>query len=217
MVVYHLLYDLAANGLTSQDPLSDGWRLFARGVLATFLIVSGLSDALAAARIPSRVERWRKARRRTLTIGACALIVTAATYLSDPEFYVRFGVLHCLAVAALLLPLLDRWSPIAILSLALLLAAVSWPFPDWDGWWWSIPLGLAPVGFQTMDYVPLLPWFGLVALGHGLGRHLQSRPSMDPPPGLGPIRWLGRRALPIYLLHQPILLLLIHTVTTRGK
>ncbi len=79
MVAYHLLYDLAAAGLTSEDPLSDGWKLFARIVLATFLMVSGASDALMAARTPSRAERWRKAKRRALMLGACALSVTAAT------------------------------------------------------------------------------------------------------------------------------------------
>ncbi len=122
-----------------------------------------------------------------------------------------------MAVVALLLPLLDRWSSLSIFGVALGIAVVSLPLPTMIGSWWTIPFGLTPADFRTMDYVPLLPWFGVVALGHGLGRSLQKRPMMNAPPGLGPIRWLGRRALAVYLLHQPVLLLLIHTVTTRGK
>lgn len=217
MVFYHGLYDAAAAGLTAQDPFSDGWRLFARGVLMLFLLVSGASDALSAARTPDRATRWRKALKRGGILGAAAALVTVATYLGAGEFYVRFGVLHCLAVAALLLPLFDRWSPLAHLGLAAVLGAISWPFAQMTGSAWLLPLGLMPPGFRTMDYVPLLPWVGVILIGQGAGRWLQGPPPSSLWPELKPLAAIGRWALPIYLLHQPVIIPLCWLVANWGK
>ncbi len=206
MIAYHGLYDAAAVGLTSMNPLSDGWRLFARGVLVLFLLVSGASDALSAARASNRTTRWRKALRRAGVLGTAALLVTIGTYLGAGEFYVRFGVLHFLAVAALVLPLLDRVPPLGNLAFAMILTAISWPFPSFTGSTWLLPFGLPPPGFMTMDYVPLLPWLGVIAIGQGAGRWLKGPPSSPPWPELQPLASVGRWALPIYLLHQPILI-----------
>lgn len=217
MVFYHGLYDAAAAGLTAIDPLSDGWRLFARGVLVTFLLVSGASDALSAARTPDRATRWRKALRRAAVIGAAALLVTVATRIGAGDFYVRFGVLHCLAVAALVLPLFDRWSPLGHLAVAAAMAAVSWPFAEWTGSAWLLPLGIMPPGFMTMDYVPLLPWLGVAIIGQGAGRWLQGPPPSTLWPELKPLAAVGRWALPIYLLHQPVIIPLCWLLSSWGK
>jgi uncharacterized membrane protein len=217
MVFYHALYDAAAAGLTAQDPLSDGWRLFARGVLMLFLLVSGASDALSAARAPDRATRWRKALKRAAILGAAALLVTVATRTGAGEFYVRFGVLHCLAVAALILPLLDRWGPLAHLAFAAVLGAISWPFAQMTGSVWLLPLGLPQPGFMTMDYVPLLPWVGVIAIGQGAGRWLQGPPPSTLWPELKPLAAVGRRALPIYLLHQPVIIPLCWLLAGWGK
>jgi uncharacterized membrane protein len=61
----------------------------------------------------------------------------------------------------------------------------------------------------TEDYVPLLPWFGVVLLGMTLGKYLHNKGSI-----YRPIQsiWgrrlagMGRHSLLIYMLHQPILL-----------
>ena len=69
-----------------------------------------------------------------------------------------------------------------------------------------------PTGFY-LDYFPVIPRFGVVLLGIGVGNLLytddrvpalfRQRPSWAMPT-VG-LQWLGQHSLVIYLLHQPIL------------
>jgi uncharacterized membrane protein len=76
-------------------------------------------------------------------------------------------------------------------------------------------IGLTPSGFASVDYFPLLPWFGVVLLGlyfskfwYAKGerkfnlRHELSKKN--------PICFLGRHTLLIYLIHQPIFIGILH-------
>jgi uncharacterized membrane protein len=78
-------------------------------------------------------------------------------------------------------------------------------------------LGVPPEGGAGVDWYPLLPWLGPalagLAVGHmlypggrrgGWGRLLPAAP-----PWAGLAGWPGRHALPIYLVHQPVLILLV--------
>jgi uncharacterized membrane protein len=83
------------------------------------------------------------------------------------------------------------------------------PFFDDPGWWW---LGLSTVRPTTVDYVPLLPWFGVTLAGIAAARltlawrdeSLWSRWQPRLFPGKAVVQ-AGRWSLPIYLVHQPIL------------
>ena len=82
---------------------------------------------------------------------------------------------------------------------------------------WLIWLGLAPRSFTSLDYVPLLPWFGVVLMGMAggallykdLGRRFPLPDISAWPPVRGLI-FLGRNSLAVYILHQPLLLGLIY-------
>ncbi|RMG57545.1 MAG: DUF1624 domain-containing protein, partial [Gammaproteobacteria bacterium] len=121
------------------------------------------------------------------------------------------GILHFIAVASLLaLPLVARPRLALGLGVALILLGmhVSHPFFDqpWIHW-----LGLMTHKPTTDDYVPIVPWLGVVLIGIAAGHWLQGpqaqalrRYTIDH----APARLLaaaGRHGLIIYLLHQPIL------------
>jgi uncharacterized membrane protein len=85
------------------------------------------------------------------------------------------------------------------------------PLLDWLG------LGLVPP--MTNDYVPIFPWFGVVLIGVLSGRTLTAGGRTPPlarwhaAGGLaGALAAAGRRSLPIYLLHQPVLLAVLYGV-----
>jgi uncharacterized membrane protein len=64
----------------------------------------------------------------------------------------------------------------------------------------------------TLDYFPLLPWFGLVLLGIAIGDGLyegSSRkfrmPNITKYKPVKIFQWCGQHSLGLYLLHQPII------------
>lgn len=73
------------------------------------------------------------------------------------------------------------------------------------------PLGLTNGQFASADYYPLLPWLGVFLIGLFLGRTLYSARYSRLPFGLHshPITKIGRKTLPIYLIRQPVILVLI--------
>ena len=77
---------------------------------------------------------------------------------------------------------------------------------------WLVFLGLRFENFFTLDYFPLLPWFGVVLLGIYFGKLLYPKGKRRFNINLENkyLSFLGRHSLIIYLLHQPILILVIN-------
>jgi uncharacterized membrane protein len=208
MIVYHGAWDLAELGLIETDIAAHRlWTLFARGTTCAFLLLVGVGLTLAARR-GSGLGRFH---RRLATIAAAAGLVSLATYWAEPGGGVFFGILHCIALSSLFAgPLLRAPSWLLALAAAAVLAApqglASPVFNAWP-WYW---LGLSTQVTPAPDYVPMLPWFGLVLLGIIAGRAVPAQASLAARGGaMRALAWAGRHSLAIYLLHQPLLLGLI--------
>ena len=92
----------------------------------------------------------------------------------------------------------------------------------------ALPKGLNWIGLVTRkpvteDYVPLLPWFGIVLAGMFAGKKIaqvkQSVAAWQWSPA-GPagrsLAWAGRHSLTIYMVHQPLLMGLLFALVRRG-
>ena len=206
MVAYHFAFDLAYFRLTEQNFYRDPFWLHSRTViLSSFLLVAGVSLVIAQGTAQGRARFWVHVGR----IAACALAVTAGSYLMFPRSFIWFGVLHAIAVSLVLLrPLAARpWIALA-LGIVIVLAGNLVASAAFD----SRALGW--IGFMTgkpitEDYVPLFPWMGVmligIAAGHALarGEFALVAPLARLP---APVRWLGRHSLAVYMIHQPLLL-----------
>lgn len=211
MIGYHLAWDLTFFGLTGFRLLDDAfWYWQPRLITGTFLTLVGISVTLATARrrVPPRYLR------RTGWIALAALAITGATYIGFPDSFIFFGILHCVAAASLIGLALARlpWPVLGTLAVAVFaLSAVDFP-PALDHPW-LIWLGLGDRVPATNDFVPLIPWAGFTLAGMALARGLlvgstAMSPAGHPESGAiaGALTWLGRNALLIYLIHQPVLL-----------
>src|SRR5690606_32661908 len=91
--------------------------------------------------------------------------VTAGSALMFPRSFIYFGVLHGMAVMLIIARLTAPWKrwlwPLGALALAMP-HAVQDPFFDsrWTNW-----IGLVTAKPITEDYVPLLPWLGVMWWG----------------------------------------------------
>jgi uncharacterized membrane protein len=82
-------------------------------------------------------------------------------------------------------------------------------------------LGLITHKPITEDYVPLIPWLGVmwwgVAAGMWLSLHGVGRLSAALPTVLKPLATLGRWSLSYYMLHQPVMIGGLMAVAWLGK
>ena len=209
VVLFHLVWDLAYLGLTSQalaqHPL---WIAFGRGLAGTFMILVGVSLVLASQGGLNR----RAFLRRLVLLALAAGAITLVTRIAFLGAYVYFGILHAIAVASVLaLPLL-RIPVVVVLLIGVTVVGagslIETPAFDARGLAW---IGFAAAPAFSNDFVPLFPWFGWTAFGVALARIAFARdwaerlPAADGP-ATRALAWYGRWSLAIYLVHQPVLL-----------
>jgi uncharacterized membrane protein len=202
MILYHAVWDLGLLGLADPPPAeAPGWRLFARIVAASFLVIVGISLVLAT----RNGLDLRRYLRRLAVIAAAAGAVTVATWLAVPSGVVVFGILHHVALASVLaLPFVRAplWlvsaTGIAVLAAPFLVEAPALGL-----------LGLGELGWPSVDHVPLFPWFSAVLAGVALARVAPPRPAESGPRWARALAGFGRRSLLVYLVHQPVLLALL--------
>ena len=211
MISYHFAWDLSYLRLIAANvPAHPVWRWYAHAIAGSFLLLVGVGLWLAH----GRGLRMRAFLRRLALIGGAALAVTIGTWFAFPASYIFFGILHCIAAGSVLaLPFLRApgWITLATAIVVVALPGVA-ASPALDAPWLAF-LGLGVSVPVTNDYVPLFPWSGLILAGVGLAQLAGPRLAGDPErrwraSGLvsETLVWAGRRSLPIYLLHQIVLL-----------
>jgi len=231
MTVFHFCFDLTQAGYLSQDFYNDPlWTWQRSCILSLFLLCAGAGQAIAL----HQGQSWRQFGRRELQIGGCALLVSAGSVLMFPNSYIYFGVLHGMVVMLLIARLTARWGRWLWLAGALMIASkfiAAYAINTWTellflnekvfNW-----LGLISVKPITEDYVPLVPWLGVMWWGMAgaqwwLARSaqplapkaVQSAKAVNGLQSHAPNAWpvrvlarLGRWSLSYYLVHQPVLL-----------
>jgi len=215
MVCFHFCFDLTYFQLAGFDFYNDPFWIYSRIViLSAFLVLVGASLWLSH---ESGID-FKKAWRRVLVIVANAALVSVATYAMFGGRWIFFGVLHFIAIASILgLPLVrHRLLALGVGCVCLWAGSLSNAIFDqpWLRW----------VGFMTHkpgteDYVPLMPWFGVVATGIFLGPLLKHVSVAWNPRSSG---WrlaagAGRHTLLVYMVHQPILIGLLKLYLTAAR
>lgn len=219
MVLFHLCYDyrfIAGGSLPwFAPPLQDVWRA---SISWTFLFVAGCMCALSRSNL-----------RRALQYGLVAVAIYLVTSLCAVDTPISFGIIYCMSACTLVAWALDRAhalprGPVAacVLFLAFLVllplkdglvgvGPVSFRLPAWlYSTEWLSWLGLPGPAFTSGDYYPLLPYLMLYLAGAAMGRHWARRgwPSWAVRLQVRPLNFVGRHALAVYVLHQPLLLVL---------
>ena len=153
MAVYHLSWDLADFRLAPPWlPFTPQMRLFSHIVASAFLVLVGVSLALAHRKGLNSRAFWR---RFAIVAGAAAL-VTAGSFVFAPSEPITFGILHCIAVASLL-------------------AA---PFVNAPAWA-SLAMGFAAIAAPWLGRSTLFdpPWLLVAGLRRGAAEHARLAPA----------------------------------------
>jgi uncharacterized membrane protein len=223
MTVYHFAFDLNHFRYIQQNFYTDPFWTWQRScIVALFLLCAGASQAVAM----HQGQSWSRFWRRWGQIAACALLVSASSYIMFPKSWIYFGVLHGIAVMLialrLLAPLGQRlwWVGAALFALWLWgPGLLAWCAGDGiTPLLNSMPLnwlGLITQKPITEDYVPILPWLAVMCWGfaaaHWLLAHQPQLLQAATP--FKPLTLMGQWSLSYYMLHQPVLIGLLTAFT----
>ncbi|MFH1364209.1 MAG: heparan-alpha-glucosaminide N-acetyltransferase [Candidatus Aenigmatarchaeota archaeon] len=206
MLISNLLFDLYFF-LGYAELYSGFWIYFARVTAGLFLLLVGLSLTLSYARVSHLESVYKKYVKRGLWLFGVGLLVTVVTWFVVGNQFVAFGILHLIGLSIILAyPLLRLKYVNLVLGLILiylgsLIQAVTYNQP------WFFWLGTNQNFLLTVDYTPVIPWFGVVLLGIFLGNFLFAGGRRLRNVSNLPVRFLsrlGRNSLKIYLIHQPV-------------
>ena len=215
MLGMHALYDI--NVVFGREP---GWalrpevRLWQQYICWSFILIAGFSYA------------WGKKHnlRRGLLLNLFGFAITAVTLLFVPEETIWFGILNFMGCAILLTLALERGlNRLPDAAGLVLSAALFWFFRRVEvgqlGFGLRLPqalyrfrllapLGFPDPGFRSSDYFPLLPWLLLFWCGFYLKRLVDRSPACIRAlrVKIPLLSFIGRYTLPVYLLHQPLLM-----------
>lgn len=190
-----------------------------------FILISGIASQLTHSNLI-----------RGLKLLAVSVLLTLATWgltCLGMEVVIWFGILHMLAVCMLLAaavnPPLRRLHPAGGLLACALLFAVTLHIRDgYIGFpFWKLtlpdavmnsrllfPLGIVTDDFFSADYFPLFPWMFVFFAGASIGLWAVRGqfPAFFAKSRLRPLSFVGRHALLIYIVHQPVLFALFSLI-----
>lgn len=213
MVAYHAAYDIIyIFGLDIPIFHSRLLEFLQPFVAGMFVVISGIACRYSR----SNLKRGAKA----LLFG---MLLTAVTLRVMPEQAIYFGILHFMGTAmilfALMRPAFDRLPPMTGVILFVVLFAATYHLPDgylgFGAFYraalpaslylrrYLLPLGFAGAG---SDYFPLFPWLFLYFAGTYAGVFFANGmlPDWFYRTRSKALAAIGRRAIVIYLLHQPV-------------
>ena len=224
MIAYHALYDVVfVQGVPLSwytGPVGYVWQ---QGICWGFILLSGFCSRLS-----------RHPLRHGLAVLGAGLLVTIVTCAAMPSQRILYGVLWLLGLAGLIqwavgqawgklgLPPCPAWLGLALCGMLFFVTrGVPHGYLGFEGLrLLELParfyqsqglalLGLPGPGFWSSDYFPLAPWLFLYLCGYFLWGVLSPRQGFLDKlrPGLRPLAFLGRHSLLVYLLHQPVLML----------
>ncbi len=232
MVAYHALYVIGyLFGVPIARTLFDFFEPVQPFFAGLFVLICGISCHLSHNNL-----------KRGLLLAGVAGLLTLAMWLAvsfgilDSSSYIWFGVLHCLAACILLytlfqptLRLLPPWLGILIHTALLMLC---WHVPFDNGGYfgingifrlavpaadantpWLYPFGLCPV-YNASDYFPLIPWLFCFLIGTYIGVWAKNGqfPKALYRSRIPFLSTVGRHALIVYALHQPVIYLICFAI-----
>ncbi|HHX70144.1 MAG: heparan-alpha-glucosaminide N-acetyltransferase [Miniphocaeibacter sp.] len=218
MVIYHLCYDLVYIFGESISWFPSKYSSIWQNLIAmTFIVTSGISYNFG-----------KKHSRKFTVLLICAAILSVFTVIFMKDQFIAFGIIHFFAFATLILlaidPILKKINPFIGIVLFILLFIATKPITS--GYInlfftkYYLPeklynlkflfwLGFPSSNFTSADYFPILPWIFLFIVGFYIGRLIVTKKPIMKKKRYNPICIIGRHSLFIYMVHQPIIYLIL--------
>ncbi len=213
MIVYHFAFDLNHFRFLEIDFFTWFWRIFRYLIVTFFLFSVGVSLTLSH---PFKIN-FNKVFTRIIKLGIAAVLVSIVSYYLFPDSWIYFGILHFIWLASILVLPVLFYPKIAVILALLIFSAYFLGISD--GIWLSTLQPILSLPTITQDLVTIFPWLAMILLGVATGRSQYRELIFDQQIWQYPtlihktLAYLGRRALWVYLIHQPILFGAVYVAT----
>lgn len=219
MTIFHFCFDLSYFGFIKQNFYTDPkWTWQRAAIVSFFLFCAGSGQAVAFAKgldWSYFLKRWRQ-------VVAGAVVVSIGSYFVFPNSFIYFGILHGIALMLFILKFVAAWS-YGLIVLGVLIISLQWVAPmahsllpglevlnsPWLNW-----IGFVSRKPITEDYVPLIPWLGVLFIGYAVGQWiLRNKASWFKGELRSNFSWLavlGKWSLSYYIIHQPVLFSIVY-------
>ena len=204
MVIHHFFYDLCAFA-------GAPWWLFTNPVFdllhyvfaGSFIFLSGVSSRFSRSNL----------KRGAICFGIAMVMTVVTTFMGMP---IRFGVLHLLGTCMLIYGVagkaLDNLIPHifqpVIYAILGIISALALRIDIGEAALFLFPFGWTYPGFSSSDWFPLFPWMFVFLVGTAAGWYIAEGKAPGwfyDWKGVPALSWLGKRALIVYVIHQPVL------------
>ncbi len=221
MIVYHTLWDIV--NLFEKD-----WKwfwgipgdLWQQYICWSFILISGFCVSLG-----------KNTGRKAVILLLCGAVISAVTLIIMPDDRVLFGVLTMIGSCTLFMipvkSLLKRIHPYKGAAFCFLfflffqninkgyLGFFKWKWillpQSWYANLFTTYWGLPASDFYSSDYFSIFPWYFLFLTGYFLYQIWEKNHWLPLFTKVRnrPLEWIGKRSLIIYMIHQPIIYIIL--------
>ena len=202
MIIQHLFYFYDVSN-DYETKLSENIIINNAGVIARtmFILLAGYSLNMA---YNNDKEKYMSKRiKKSTEILIHGFIITFVTYILYPKYFVRFGILHFLALGTLLISPL---APHKMLSIIILIISLYITIPKVHPLF-DLITG-ASRNYQMMDWFPLQTWTPILLCGLIIGQHVNINTIQNSfLQSENILTGIGKNSLNLYTIHLITLLL----------
>lgn len=215
MVLFHLNYSLLnIFNISTINFSEDLWFVLWKIAASLFIFIWGISFLLA------EKKYWKKIIKKyfkvSLLLWIIALWISFWTLIFFEEQHIRFGILHFFALSFLLMLLFRKFKYYNLFIWIIILVYGIYFIPiiqneNFFFLWFTYPW------FKSADFFPILPYFWIMLLWYSFALYLNDSDKIDilklktnKNIFYSVLEYLWKKSLIIYLLHQPIIILLIY-------
>lgn len=180
-----------------------------------FMVVSGISCRFSRHIIKNALKILGIAMGITLVTHGVDYFAVNVFHTQSPYIGIKFGILHFFGISMLLYPLLVKINRYVLLALGGAIIALGQVTVRMTvAHDYLFPLGIISSNFYSSDFYSLVPWLGVFIIGMVLGDFLyrEKKSIFKFSMGDNPISAAGRNTLLIYVLHQPVIILLLTVI-----
>jgi uncharacterized membrane protein len=218
MIFLHILWDLDYFGFI---PLNRQIYQIQAIVPIMFFLLVGMCLVVSKNKNKEKtIDEQKKFNKhvilRGIKIFGFGIAVTIATFIFFPNRPIIFGVLHFIGLSIIIsIPFLKiRYHNFIFASFIIFSGFLIGQLTIENPTILHLVLGFHQQNIwqYTIDYFPIIPWFGVTLIGITLGNILYKDnkrnfhfPDLSNYKPLTTLSWMGKHSLIIYLLHQPVI------------